>query len=77
MSFLLSLTSNLSVQAQQRYVGGDISVLLKYEEQNATYFDKEGGNITDLLVFLKEQRWNTMRVRLFADPSKDTDKNVH
>ena len=69
------LTSHLSAQTQ-RYVGGDISVLLKYEEQNATYFDKEGGKITDLLVFLKEQGWNTMRVRLFVDPSKDTDKNV-
>ena len=25
----------------QKYVGGDISVLLKYEEQKATYFDKD------------------------------------
>ena len=64
------------VQAQQRYVGGDISVLLKYEEQNATYFDKDGAAVKDLLVFLREQGWNTMRVRLFVDPSKDTDKNV-
>ena len=73
--FILSLTSNLSAQAQ-RYVGGDISVLLKYEEQNATYFDKDGGSISDVLTFLKEQGWNTMRVRLFVDPSKDSDKNV-
>ena len=81
LSYLLSLTSflfntsNLSAQTQ-RYVGGDISVLLKYEEQHATFFDKDGGSISDLLVFLKEQGWNTMRVRIFADPSKDTDKNV-
>ena len=60
----------------QKYVGGDISMLTKYEEQHATYFDKDGGSISNLLAFLKEQGWNTMRVRLFVDPSKDTDKGV-
>ena len=60
----------------QKYVGGDISVLLKYEEQKATYFDKDGKSISDVLTFLKEQGWNTMRVRLFVDPSKDQDKAV-
>ena len=76
-SFLFPLSTFLSNAAQtQRYVGGDISVLLKYEEQHATFFDQDGGSINDLLTFLKEQGWNTMRVRLFADPSKDTDKNV-
>ncbi len=77
-SFLIPYFSFLvnPAHAQQRYVGGDISVLLKYEEQQATYFDQNGGSITDVLVYLKEQGWNTMRVRLFVDPSKDTDKNV-
>lgn len=60
----------------QKYVGGDISVLLKYEEQKATYLDKDGKSISDVLTFLKEQGWNTMRVRLFVDPSKDQDKAV-
>ena len=60
----------------QKYVGGDISVLLKYEEQKATYLDKDGKAIADVLAFVKEQGWNTVRMRLFADPSKDTDKNV-
>ena len=75
ISYLSPLTSHLSIHAQ-RYVGGDISVLLKYEQQNATYLDKDGAAITDVLDFLKQQGWNTMRVRLFVDPSKDTDKNV-
>jgi arabinogalactan endo-1,4-beta-galactosidase len=74
-SFLLPHSSFLEINAQ-RYVGGDISVLLKYEEQKATFFDQNGGDIPDVLGFLKEQGWNTMRVRLFVDPSKDTDKNV-
>ena len=60
----------------QKYVGGDLSVLLKYEEQKATYLDKDGKAIADVLAFGKEQGWNTVRMRLFADPSKDTDKNV-
>ena len=57
-------------------MGGDLSVLLKYEEQKATYLDKDGKAIADVLAFVKEQGWNTVRMRLFADPSKDTDKNV-
>ena len=65
----------LAVTAQ-KYVGGDLSVLLKYEEQKATYLDKDGKAIADVLAFVKEQGWNTVRMRLFADPSKDTDKNV-
>ena len=69
---LCSLTSTHA----QKYVGGDLSVLLKYEEQKATYLDKDGKAIADVLTFVKEQGWNTVRVRLFADPSKDTDKNV-
>ena len=69
---LCSLTSTHA----QKYVGGDLSVLLKYEEQKATYLDKDGKAIADVLAFVKEQGWNTVRVRLFADPSKDTDKNV-
>ena len=56
------------VQAQ-KYVGGDISLLTKYEENGANYMDKDGKKITDLLAFLKEQGLNTMRVRLFVDPS--------
>ena len=60
----------------QKYVGGDISVLTKYEEQHATYLDQEGKSINDVLTYLKDQGWNTMRVRLFVDPSKDKDKNV-
>ena len=73
LAFVSCMT--LAVTAQ-KYVGGDLSVLLKYEEQKATYLDKDGKAIADVLAFVKEQGWNTVRMRLFADPSKDTDKNV-
>jgi len=75
MALAMLFLSATMAQAQN-YVGGDLSVLLKYEEQNATYLNQEGKAITDLLTFVKEQGWNTIRVRLFVDPSNDPDKYV-
>ena len=66
---LLAIALQSSAQ-EQRYVGGDISLLLTYEENGANYMDKDGKKITDLLSFLKEQGMNAMRVRLFVDPSR-------
>ncbi len=54
----------------QKYVGGDFSLLTKYENQGAKYKDKDGNAINDLLVYVKQQGWNTIRVRLFVDPVK-------
>lgn len=71
-TLLLSITTMYA----QKYVGGDISMLPKYEQQKATYLDKDGKSIADVLTFLKEQGWNTIRVRLFVDPSKSGDKAV-
>ncbi|MBR1476311.1 MAG: glycosyl hydrolase 53 family protein [Muribaculaceae bacterium] len=51
-------------------VGGDISLLTRYEQNGANYKDKNGQRITDMLTFLHEQGLNAMRVRLFVDPSK-------
>ena len=67
LSLLLIYTS---MSEAQMYVGGDISLLSKYEANGANYMDKDGKKITDVLTFLKEQGLNTMRVRLFVDPSK-------
>ena len=53
-----------------KYVGGDISLLPKYEEQGAQFKDKNGQTITDLVAYVREQGWNTIRVRLFVDPAK-------
>ena len=75
LSFIICHLS-FSHAVAQRYVGADMSMLLKYEEQDATYFDKDGQAISDVLAFVKEQGWNTVRVRLFDDPSRDADKAV-
>ncbi len=59
----------------QKYVGGDISMLTKYEEAGVVYKDKDGQTVQPL-TFFKEQGMNAMRVRLFVDPSRDSDKGV-
>jgi Arabinogalactan endo-1,4-beta-galactosidase len=59
----------------QKYVGGDISMLTKYEDAGVVYKDKNGTAV-QALPFFKEQGMNAMRVRLFVDPSKDSDKGV-
>ena len=71
---LVALATTIAVGADKHFVGGDISLLLTYEENGANYMDKDGKKITNLLAFLKEQGLNTMRVRLFVDPSKATAK---
>ena len=60
--------------AAQKYVGGDISLLTKYETNGAKYYDLNGNSITNMLGFFKEQGLNSMRVRLFVDPSKSGDR---
>lgn len=76
----LALAVGLCLTAAERYVGGDISLLPKYEEAGAVYKDFESRPIGDLLPFLKTQGMNAMRVRLFVNPSDykgaDADPNA-
>lgn len=63
-------------QAQEPlYVGGDISLLPKYEEAGVVYKDKEGQIVSDVLAFFRQQGQNAMRVRLFVSPD-GSDKAV-
>ena len=57
----------LSASAQQRYLGGDLSMLPSYEEAGTVYRDSAGKEV-DPLTFLRQQGWNAVRVRLFVDP---------
>ena len=65
-----------SIINAQKYVGGDISMLPKYEEAGVVYKDKSGNTVSDVIAFFKQEGLNAMRVRLFVDPSKDNDKAV-
>lgn len=72
---LLLFTMVTTMVSAQKYVGGDISMLTKYEDAGVVYKDKNG-NAVQPLPFFKEQGLNAMRVRLFVDPSLDNDKAV-
>ena len=65
----------LQLQAQDYYVGGDISLLPKYEEAGVVYKDKDGKAVSDVLAFFRQQGLNAMRVRLFVSPD-GSDKAV-
>ena len=68
------LTCTTAVQSQTRYVGGDISLLPSYEAAGAWYMDANNERITDMLGYLKSQGLNSLRVRLFVDPTMATQK---
>ncbi len=71
---LLTLCLAATTANAQKYVGGDISLLTKYEEAGVVYKNKSG-NTVQALTFFKEQGLNAMRVRLFVDPSKASAKH--
>lgn len=58
------------------YVGGDISLLQRYEDKGVSYYDDKGEKIADVLKYMKSDAvgWNAQRVRLFVNPlEKDPD----
>ncbi len=57
------------------FVGGDISMLPKYEEHGNTYYDINGKKV-DVLPFFQQVGLNSMRVRLFVDPTKASRENI-
>lgn len=76
-TLLLSILAFSAIEGNaQKYVGGDISMLTKYEEAGVIYKDKGGNTVSDVLAFFKQEGLNAMRVRLFVNPSLDSDKAV-
>ena len=62
----------ITLHAQTRYVGGDISMLPQYEQHNSQYKDATGKKINDLLTwFVTDCGWNTFRVRIFVNPTSN------
>ncbi len=70
-----------------RLVGGDISMLTKYEAhqlkalqqygiKTAHYYSRDGQVIPDVITWVKQQGWNAARVRLFVDPSRASSTDV-
>lgn len=66
----LLLVGSIAAHAVNKFVGGDISLLTKYEQHGAIYYNENGARITNMLNYLESAGMNAMRVRLFVDPSK-------
>jgi arabinogalactan endo-1,4-beta-galactosidase len=77
-SLLCLSLSSLVAHPTDKYLGGDISLLPEYQNAGAKYKDNSGTAVEPLQLF-KDQQLNTMRVRLFVDPSKYTgsDKDAN
>lgn len=65
----------VSGSATVKYAGADISLLTKYEERGAIYYNENGTRITNMLSYLKNTGFNAMRLRLFVDPSKASSED--
>lgn len=68
------LLLTVGANAQQLYLGGDISLLPTYEQAGTVYRDADGKAV-EPLTFFKDNKWNAMRVRLFVDPQNAPQSN--
>ena len=74
------LVAGMAAQAETpRYVGGDMSMLQKYEANNVVYKDQGGQKITDVLQYVKSEAvgWNAVRVRLFVNPDEKSPEGEY
>lgn len=68
--FIFALACTIA-QAQTRYVGGDISMLPRYEADASGYKNVNGTKVSNLISFLvSDCGWNTFRVRIFVNPQQ-------
>ena len=66
---LILCVITLCCYADDKYVGGDISLLPSYVSHGANYYDTNGNAISSPLAYFGEQGMNAMRVRLFVNPA--------
>ena len=73
-SMLTGIMMLLAVAMQgQKLVGGDLSMLPRYEAANVNYYDMQGNRISEMLPFLRDEAgFNAVRVRLFVNPTGAT-----
>ncbi len=72
-SVFCCIVFSIALQAQ-RYLGGDISLLPSYQKLGVRYLNEQGEPVEALQLF-KDERWNTMRVRLFVEPKNASDEH--
>lgn len=74
ITLLLLCVCHPGSYAQERLLGGDISLLPSYVSKGTAYRDGNGKKVKPL-TFFKKQGWNAMRVRLFVDPENAPQEN--
>ena len=72
--FTLAMTATAATAQPKKWLGGDISLLPSYQQQGTVYKSPDGKPVR-LLPFLKQQGWNTIRVRLFVDPENAPEEH--
>ena len=72
------LLAAAQARAQEWLLGGDISLLPRYEQVGQKYYNRNGLTVPNVLKFLKGTSvgWNAQRVRLFVAPEGDPDPAV-
>lgn len=70
ITIFLCISFAARADEEQRWSGGDISLLPEYEKAGAQYKDTAGRPISELLPWLHNQGMNAMRVRLFVNPDR-------
>ena len=67
------LLAAAQARAQEWFLGGDISLLPRYEQVGQKYYNRNGLTVPNVLKFLKGTSvgWNAQRVRLFVAPEGD------
>ena len=68
LAALMFMAAGFAGLKAEKFVGGDVSLLPTIEKAGATYYDKDGKRISDLVTYSRDQGMNAMRVRLFVDP---------
>lgn len=74
--FSLITFSTLLLAEEKHLVGGDVSLLPRYEQYKTPYYDQNGGKIDDVLLYMRDEcGMNAMRVRLFVKPNASEAKD--
>ena len=76
LTFFL-LSSFVLIAEEKHLVGGDISLLPRYEQYSTPYYTSSGEKIDDVLLYMRDVcGMNVMRVRLFVNPSDTKQEGV-
>lgn len=72
----LVLLGAASVQADDRLVGADLSMVAAYEQAGDQWLDETGKPIGDFIEYVSSKGWNAVRLRLFVNPDSEGDPAV-